>query len=124
MKLGILKTIQREDLSRYGELPDWINAFLQALNQFMTSVGGALKGNLTFQDNFLCKVRTLTFSHGVEQKINPESKLKVTGVFPVYASGNVVDKFGWAYKTDGTIGVTFYFNSSTDAECTVIILLG
>lgn len=124
MKLGIIKTIQREELSKYGELPSWINSFLQTLNQFINGVGSALKGNLTFEDNFLCKVKTLTFSHGVEQEINPDTRLKVVGVLPTYCSGLVIDKFGWTQKSDGPIGVTFYFNSGTSAKCTVIILLG
>lgn len=124
MKLGILKTIQREELSKFGELPGWLDPFLQTLNQFIGGAGNALKQGLSFEDNFLCKVKQLTFTHGVEQKINPDSRLRVVGVLPTMASGLIIDKFGWSQKSDGTIGVTFYFNSGTSAVCTVIILLG
>ena len=124
MKLGILKVIQKEELTKFGELPKWIDAFLQPLNQFIGQAGQALKGNLTFQDNFLCKQKSLTFTHGVEQEINPDTKNRVIGVLPISAGGLTIDQFGWTSKSNGNIGVTFHFNTGTDAVCTVIILLG
>lgn len=124
MKLGVIKTIVREELSKFGELPGWINPFLQTLNQFINAAGKALAGNLSFEDNFLCKVKTLDFTSGTEQPINPDTKLRVIGVIPTACSGLVIDKFGWVLKSDGTIGVTFNFASGTTAKCTVIILLG
>jgi hypothetical protein len=124
MKLGVLKTIQREELSKYEALPKWMEPFLQVLNQFIGAVGLALKGNLTFEDNFLCKIKKLTFTHDVEQEINPESKIKVVGVLPQYAGGLMVIGFQWTYKTNGNIGVKFQFAGGTEAVCSVIILLG
>jgi len=124
MKLGVLKTIQREELSKFEALPKWVDPFLQVLNQFIGAVGLALKGNLTFADNFLCKEKKLSFTHDVEQEVNPETKLKVTGVLPIYAGGLMVTGFQWVYKTNGNIGVKFQFTGGTEATCTVIILLG
>jgi hypothetical protein len=124
MRIGTIKTIIKEELSKFGELPAWLNPFLQTLNQFIGSVGLALKGNLTFEDNFSCVKKQMTFSHGIEQEINPNSKLRVTGVLVLNTQGVVVDKFGWSQKDNGSIGVTFYFNSGTEAICTVLILLG
>lgn len=124
MKLGIIKTIQREELSKFGELPKWVDPFLQVLNQFLGNVGLALKGNLTFADNFLCKEKKLTFTHDVEQEINPDTKSRVVGCFPIYAGEKMVVGFKWTYKSNGNIGVTFQFDGATEAVCTVIILLG
>jgi len=124
MKLNILKTIQKEELSKYGELPEWINPFLQGLNQFISSVGQAIRGKLTFEENFQCVTKNMAFSHGVATKVTTGSTLKVIGVIPTYAGGLIIDKFGWVYNSDGTIGVTFYFVTGTSATCKIIILLG
>ena len=124
MRIGALKTIVREELAKYGELPKWIEPFLQTINQFIGPVGQALKGNLTFEDNFLCVVKQLTFTSGSEQAINPASNLRVSGVFWIDTNGVAVDKFNWSRKSDGTIGVTFTFDGASEAICKVIILLG
>ena len=110
MKIGVVKTIVKEEITRLGESPPWIDALLGPLNQFITAVGTALKGNLTFADNFLCVSKTLKFTHDVEQEINPNTKLRVTGMIYTNTSGLGVDVFKWQQKSNGNVGVTFSFS--------------
>lgn len=125
MKIGVIKTIIREELSKIDSLPKWLDPFLQTLNQFISQVGLALKGNLTFKDNFLVRVKTITLTHGVAQEINPDptSKLKVGDVACFNAGGLVIDKFGWSQLSNGNISVTIYFASGTSSACRLYIFL-
>lgn len=132
MKLGTIKRISRDDLSKSGdELPKWIDTLLEPLNQFIEKTGLALQGNLTLDDNFLCKRVSLKFTHNVAQSINPlpvgAKNLRVTGVIPVSAGSEGIDSFKWIQTSDGTIDVTFKFvggTSATVATCALFILLG
>jgi hypothetical protein len=122
MKIGTIKTIVKEELSKYEELPKWVDPLLVTLNKFINDIGLALKGNLSFEDNFNCKIKQIKLTHGVEQAINPQSTSKVKGVLLMGAGGVVVDKFGWRFLTTGQIGVTVYFNSGTSSICDLVIL--
>lgn len=125
MKLGIVKMIQRDELSRFEALPAWVNPLLQVLNQFILNVGSALKGNLTFQDNFLCTVKQLDFKDATEKEINPESKFRVVGVLPLDSGGEGIDIFKWRQLQNGNIGVTFTFvTAAATKPCRILILLG
>lgn len=132
MKLGVLKRISKGDLQKAGgEIPRWLDAMLSPLNTFIEKVGITLQGKLTFDDNFLCKVTYLEFTHGVEQLINPKissaPNARVVGVIYVSAGGLTVDKFKWVQKETGNIGVTFSFDggtAATKAWCRLYILLG
>lgn len=126
MKLGIIKTINLEEISKASKepLPEWVKPMLESINQFIEQAGKALQGNLTFQDNFLSRQKKLTFSDSVEKVLNPEAgpNLRVMGVIPL-SSELFVDGFAWSHKSDGSIGVTFNFTGGTDAVCEVLILL-
>lgn len=131
MKLS-LKRLLKEDLARTKEeIPKYMDTVLRILNTAIEQLGVALSNRLTFEDNFLCKIETREFTHGVELTLNPTSgqqaNLRATGVSLLSGGDLIVDKFGWNQKSDGTIGVTVYFNggtSSTSANCKVLILLG
>jgi hypothetical protein len=132
MKLGTIKRISKDDLARSGDdLPKWIDALLDPLNQAIEKFTLALSGGLTFDDNFSSKRVSLTFTHATEQLVNPfpqgSRKLRVIGVLPVSCGNESIDAFKWVVKTDGSIGVTFQFDggtSATQAVCSIIILLG
>lgn len=125
MRLGIIKTIVREELSKFEKLPGWMDPFLQTLNTFMANVGQAVNGNLDFKNNFFCVVKTLEITHAKVQEINPEKpKNKVIGVACFNANGAVIDKFGWKTRSNGNIDVTIYFDGATKATCEIIIFLG
>lgn len=122
MKLQGIKTVVKEELSRFEKLPAWIDPLLQTLNTFISNVVIALRGNLTFEDNFLCKVKKITLSHGVQGEINPDSRLKVIGVLILSSEGQIIDKSGWRQLSNGNVGVTVYFDSATSALCELVIL--
>lgn len=123
MKLGVVKTIQKEELSKFGELPGWVDPLLTTLNSFIEQVGKAVQGNLTFDDNFLSRTKRLKFQDGVELPINADAgNLRVFGVIPV-SSELSIDGFKWATKNDGKIGVTFEFSGGTESMCELLILL-
>lgn len=125
MKLGIIKTVIREELAKFEKLPLWMDPFLQTLNQFISNVGTALNGNLDFKYNFRCTIKSINLTHGVEQEVNPENtKLRVIGVACFNANGKIIDKFGWRFLSNGNIGVTIYFDSSATSSCELIIFLG
>lgn len=124
MKIGTIKVIVREELSKFGELPKWIDPFLQTMNKFINDVGLALKGNLTFKDNFLCVTKQIKLTHGVEQEINPQTKFKIYGVICLNANGLIIDKFGWRSLSNGNIGLTIYYHAGTESLCDIIIFLG
>jgi hypothetical protein len=132
MKLGTLKRIDRQDLAKGGgDIPKWIDALLDPLNQFIEKVGNTLQNGVTFEDNVLCKIVRLQFTHDVDQSINPfptgARNLSVKGVIPIDSGGLSVDKFKWARNDDRSIDVNFNFDggtSATKAWCSLIILLG
>ena len=128
MKLPIIKRISKEDL-KSADLPAWIDPLLTALNAFITPVTTALQGKLTFQDNFLANVISKTFTSATKLTINPrlsvdQSRLSITGVVPLYASGKIIDEFGWERNSDGSIAVTVNFNGGGSAAVTLLVLLG
>jgi len=127
MKFGTLKRISKEAMSRAGDVPKWVDALLEPLNDFIENVGLALQGRLTFDENFLCKIVTREFSDGVEIEINPslenQKNLRAYGVIPLSMDGLSFDKFGWVQKPNGNIGVTFDLDGGSSATCTILILL-
>lgn len=129
MILGVVKRILKDDLARSGDLPGWMDGFLQPLNDFIEKVGLALQNRLTFADNFSCKLVTQTFTSGVESQINPQKSasgphVKPSGVFLLDPNGAVVSSFGWSRKPNGNIGITVGFLSAQSSSCTILILLG
>lgn len=124
MKIGIVKTIKKEELSKAGEIPPWVDVLLENLNPFIENVGRALQSNLNFADNFSAKEKKLKFESGTEKLLNPESeKLRVSAVIPMSAGGKEVTAFRWVQKTDGNIGITFTFTGGGEAVCELLILL-
>lgn len=128
MKLGVLRRISKEDLARADkELPKFIDALLNPLNEFIEKIGQSLQGRLTFDDNFLCKPMSVELVSGTEKILNPfadgQRNLRVRGVLIVASGGAQIDKHGWSQKDDGSIGVTVDFVSATSATCEMIVLL-
>jgi hypothetical protein len=120
MKLGVVKRISRDDLAKAGgEMPKWLDALLDPLNDFIEKVGLGLLNRLSFRDNFLGKVVELKFTHDIEQEINPypdnRGSLRVTGVLPVSTGEAFIEAFKWTQKQNGNIGVTVRFSGTTEA---------
>lgn len=126
MKLGVIRTISRDEFKSNKDVPSWLDNFLYILNGFIEQVGTALKNNLTFADNFFCTVTSLEFTSGTELSVNPSAgrttKVRVLGVIPLTTGSLQIDKFGWMQKSDGSIGVTITFASGTSATVKLLIL--
>jgi len=121
MKLGTIKTISKEDLSKGEKLPAWFDPFVQTLNNFISNVTLALSGRLTFKDNFFCAQKQIKITHAVEAQINPESRNKVSGVACFNSGGLSIDTIGWRQLSNGNIGVTINFGAGTEAICVITI---
>lgn len=59
MKIPSVNRINPKDLGQIGEQ---LRTFLINLNNFMVQVVAGLSGNLTFEENIQCEIRTLTIS--------------------------------------------------------------
>jgi hypothetical protein len=131
MKLT-LKRILKEELARSKEeIPNYMETVLKVLNSNFEQLGIALSNRLSFEDNFSCTMVTREFTHAVELEINPfagkTGNLRVTGVIPLSGDDLGIDKFGWAHKSTGNIGVTISFvggSGTTTADCKIAVLLG
>lgn len=127
MKIGSISRILKDDLAKGGAVPAWVEYLISPLNEFISVATQALRGNLTFQDNFLCKQTTLELTHGVEVEVNPQSSLKVIGMIPLNALKESVDASGFRLKSSGLVGVTFYFRggvAATKDTVTFLLLFG
>ena len=127
MNLGGLRRILKSDLGKNDDVPSWVVQLLISLNQSFDKLFLALTGNLTFRDNFSCRVTTVEFKSAVEKEISPQSNLKVTGVLPLDTGGILITGFGTTRKTNGNIGVTFTFTNldgtaAESAEIQIAIL--
>jgi len=128
MKLGLLKRIPKEQLQKAGgEIPKWIDALLDPLNEFIEKVGSALQNNLTFRDNFLGKTIEIEIFNNTVIEINPrnvgQSNLRVTGVLLLSSGSLLVESFGWQTNSKGNIEVTVIYASGTSAICRLQTLL-
>ena len=128
MRLPIVKRIDKADLERAEKTPKWVDPLMSTLNAFMEAVALALRGRLTFEDNFLCKPYQGEFTSGVAIEINPridlQTNLRVTGVLLVSCGGLRFSSFGWSQLQNGNISVTVDFAAGTSSTCKLIILLG
>jgi hypothetical protein len=120
MKLGLLNRIDRGNLAKAGgDIPKWIDPFLETLNQFIEKVGLSLQNRLTFNDNFLSKEVEREFQHDVELEINPSlqagQSLRVRGIVPMSTGTVFIVGFKWAYKSNGNVGVTIKLDGATTA---------
>lgn len=65
-KISGIKKILKTDIP---DADDWFSPVISVLNSFLDTVIGALRGRLTFRENFHCEVKQFEFKHGVELEI-------------------------------------------------------
>lgn len=127
MRLSNVKRISKEDMSKKGEVPGWIEPMLETLNTFIEQVTTAMNGNLSLKDNLLAKEYIGEFTHNVPVEINPQldgrSQLRVYGVIPMDTNGAEVVGTRWTKLNNGKITFTFQFGSALKAKCVLQILL-
>lgn len=122
MILSTIRRLLKEDISRSGSIPSWVDALLSPLNQFIDQVVLALRNNLSFADNFACKISSQTVVYAStpnEVLINPQSNRRVSFVMCGDTAGKIVTKFGWRRRDDGNVGIKILwtnFDSTTPAS--------
>ena len=136
MILGTIRKILKEDLIRMGgEIPAWIDGILSPMNEFIDKATLALRNNLTFADNFLCKIVTIQLTHATAQSVAVPVSRKIVGLIPVLATkstdtatatknmitGSKIEAGG---NGQATITVNFAGGAAVKADVTLIILLG
>lgn len=124
---GIRKLLR----SDFAEAPAWFDKLLFPFNQFLDSVIGALRGKLTFRDNFLCEIKEYEFTHATELEVGHDiSDMK--GVLIVMSPSDQSDAStyaitGWHIKeiNNKTFGLTINFaGGGTTAGNVKFIILG
>ncbi len=53
----------------FKEAPVWFSAVMESFNNLIDLTLNALRGKLTFEDNYYCEVKTNTHAHAVELEI-------------------------------------------------------
>ena len=119
--MSIVRGVRKLLKSDFPESPEWFTNFLGTFNQFLDSVIGALRGRLTFRDNFYCEVKEFEFVHATELKIthalqNFEGLLivKTPGDTPATTYG--ISEYHTRIIDNKNIGVTIEFAAATDAD--------
>ena len=108
--------------------PPWFDKVLSALNSFLDTVIGALRGKLTFRENFYCEEKEYTFVHAVEKKILMQKVDAYKGLLIVTtpeeeSDDYAVSAFKVRRKDPTTIGLTVYFQGVGVTEGKVKFLI-
>lgn len=118
-----------EDLKRAAEeIPKWVPALIGPLNEFMETVVGALRGGLTFSDNFSGKTLEIEFTHGVPKQVNPQlQNRRVVGMLVLSSGAQLVDSSGFVQQAglSSNLSITINFKdgiSTTKATCRIFLL--
>jgi hypothetical protein len=121
-KLGVIRRIAKEDLTKGGDLPAWVDPFITTLNQFIDATTSALQNRLTFADNFNCKTVVLDFTSGTDQILGQSSYGRPIGVLPVSCGGKGLTEFKTRFNDQGDFVVTLTFNGGGTSTCRLILL--
>jgi len=103
------------------ELQDFITYVAELAEQTLRN----LRNGLTFQDNFSCKVSTVSITHNVAQEINTDGKTP-TGIIPirVVSATTGLDSFSWYLNAKGKLEVKATFTGApTNAIDTTLVIL-
>lgn len=60
--MGAISPFKRFYVEDFSEQKGWVGKLLQPLNDFLETVSGVLKNNVSFKDNLAVQVNTLTVS--------------------------------------------------------------
>lgn len=104
---------------------------LQYLSTFVEVTIRNLKNGLTFSDNFLCELKTVTVQPDVETAIQTASKSTVTQILVRRVINDVyyaVNSFGWKYNDSGSlvikVGVSGTPPANTKISLELVIMFG
>ena len=105
--------------------PSWFTPIISVLNGFMDVVIRALRGNLSFVDNFYCEAKEFDFDHGVELEILYDKIRSFYGALLVKTPDDLgVDGFRVRKITQNTVGIIVYFTGGAGSGKCKFILLG
>ncbi len=119
---AILESIRKAKIDGFGELFTYVE-------QLATEVSNALRGTLTFRENFNCEVKEIDLKHNValrftldklNQKKTPTGIL-VTKVFPF--NNALTAPLAWQITQDGQIEVKASFTGSPESPVTVSMVV-
>jgi hypothetical protein len=99
---------------------------LQYLSSFVEVTIRCLKNGLTFGDNFLCEIKTVSLMSDVETVVLPNSKNPVTQIAVrrvINDTYYVFHSFGWKYNNSGNLVVKMGFDGSPPATTNITVEL-
>lgn len=121
------------EISQYLKTPSGqqLSDALQYLSTFVEVTIRNLKNGLTFGDNFLCELKTVTVQPDVETAILPSSKSPVAHIMIRRVMNDTyysVQSFGWKYDNAGKLVIKVGFAGSplatTKISIELVILFG
>jgi hypothetical protein len=116
------KKILKSDLP---QAPSWFTPVISVLNGFMDVVIRALRGNLSFVDNFYCEIKEFEFTHGTELEILHEKIRNFYGTLLIKTPDDLgVDGFRVRKINQNTVGIIVYFTGGAGTGTCKFILLG
>lgn len=99
---------------------------LQYLQGYVEQTLRALRGGLTFSENFKCDVLSVELENGTGQIVQSENPSNIYGVLPLRSVSveNFFDSFGWYINDDNELVVQAEFvGAPTDpVTCTILVL--
>lgn len=99
---------------------------LNYLSTFVEVTIRNLKNGLTFGDNFLCEVKTVTVFPNVETVILPSSKSPAAQIMVrrvINDTYYTVNSFGWKYNSSGSLVIKLGFDGTPPATSNITVEL-
>lgn len=126
--MAVIKGVNKILKSDLPDAPGWFDPIISTLNSFLDTVIGALRGRLTFKENFFSEYKELEFTHGVELKV--ATNLNSYSGMLLLKTPNVADSnllvTGYLCRQVGAkeVGVTVNFagGATTQGTCGILIL--
>ena len=103
--LEVSKVLQTEAGKQLAPMIDY-------LSRFVADVVQALRGGLTFGDNFACEVKTVSLKHETAQIVSASKT--VTGIIPLRVTSTALglSSFAWYYDEGGRLTVSAGFTGT------------
>lgn len=123
MKLSINRLL---DISKLAttEAGKQLRELLEYTSSMAEQVLRALRNQLTFEDNFLAEIRTVTLAHDTEQVVEFATR-QPTGMLVrrVVDTTSVLDGFNWYINEDGNAIVKALFSPTPSGTIPVEIIV-
>jgi hypothetical protein len=116
------------EISQYLKTPagKQLSDALTYLSTFVEVTVRNLKNGLTFGDNFLCELKTVTLLNNVETVILPTSKTQAVQIMVrrvISDTFYVFETFGWKYDNSGNLVVKVGFAGTPPPDLNITVEL-